>query len=64
MAPKRNSSGKTWKQHAAPHLKKALTTASRTWKPKNQRMNKAKVAHLQKQRADINRKIKAEKEKG
>lgn len=64
MAPKRNAAGKTWKQHAAPHLQRALRTASKTWKPKSQRMNKAKVAQLQRQRAEINRKIKAEREKG
>lgn len=64
MAPRRNSSGKTWKQHAAPYLQRALRTASKTWKPKSQRTNKQRVAHLQKQRAEINRKIKAEKEKG
>lgn len=64
MPPKRNAAGKTWKQHAAPHLSKALRTASRTWKPKSQRCNHNKVKHLQKQREQINRQIKAEKEKG
>lgn len=61
---RRNQSGKTWKEHAAPHLRRALKQASKTWRPKSQRMDKQKVARLQKQRAEINRQIKAEKEKG
>lgn len=64
MAAKRNSRGKTWKMHAAPYLSKALKQASRTWKPKNQRTNKAKVASLRAQRERINAQIKKELEKG
>ena len=59
-----NSSGKTWKQHASPYLKKALKTASRTWKPKSQRKNMKKVLSLRKQRVKINAAIKKELEKG
>jgi len=64
MAAKRNQSGKTWKQHAAPYLSRALKQASKTWKPKSQRMDKAKVARLRKQREKINADIKREVEKG
>lgn len=60
---KRNSSGKTWKEHAAPLLRKALQQAARTWKPKSQRMNEAKVKRLQAQRAKINAEIRREREK-
>lgn len=61
---KTNSKGKTWKQHAAPYLSKALRQAARTWKPKNQRTNKKKVEALRAQRARINQQIKKEIEKG
>lgn len=59
-----NSRGKTWKQHAAPYLSKALKTASRTWKPKTQRKDMKKVLSLRKQRLKINVAIKKELEKG
>lgn len=61
---KRNSRGKTWRDHAAPYLRKALKQASSTWKPKNQRTNKVKVTKLRDQRAKINEQIKKELEKG
>lgn len=64
MAPKRNAAGKTWKQHAAPYLKQALKTASRTWKPKSQRTNMTKVKQLRAQRLKINADIKRELDKG
>lgn len=60
MAHKRNKAGKTWKQHAGPHLKKALAQASRTWKPKSERTNLAKVKKLRDQRDKINADIKKE----
>lgn len=60
---KKNKKGKTWRQHAAPYLKKALEQASRTWKPKSDRTNFAKVQKLRKQRAKINSEIKKELEK-
>ena len=59
-----NSKGKTWKQHAAPYLRTALKTASRTWKPKSQRANKVKLRSLRAQRVKINLAIKKELEKG
>ena len=61
---KRNTAGRTWKEHAAPYLRKALKQASRTWKPKSQRANMAKVQQLRKQRERINSQIKKELEKG
>lgn len=64
MAAKKNRKGKTWRQHAAPFLSKALKNAARTWKPKNQRTNKPKVEKLRNQRAKINKQIKSELEKG
>lgn len=64
MAAKRNKRGKTWREHAAPYLSKALKQASSTWKPKNQRTNKKKVVNLRAQRAKINFAIKKELEKG
>lgn len=64
MAAKRNSKGKTWRDHAAPYLRKALKQASKTWKPKSQRMNKKKVEFLRRERARINDSIKKELEKG
>lgn len=64
MASKRNKAGKTWKQHAAPYLSKALLQASRTWKPKKDRTNMVKVKRLRQQRAKINDQIRAEIEKG
>ena len=60
---KRNTKGKTWKQHASPYLSNALKQASRTWKPKNQRANMAKVTKLRSQRLKINREIKKELDK-
>jgi hypothetical protein len=57
---KTNSRGKTWKQHAAPYLSRALKQASKTWKPKSQRTNMAKVVALRKQRDKINTAIKQE----
>ena len=60
---KRNSKGKTWKDHASPFLRNALKQASRTWKPKSQRTNMAKVTKLRGQRAKINREIKKELDK-
>ena len=58
--PKKNSKGKTWRDHAAPYLSKALKQASRTWKPKNQRTNLGKVQKLRNQREKINEAIKKE----
>ena len=63
MAAKRNKAGKTWKQHAAPYLRRALQQASKTWKPKSQRTDMKKVARLREQRAKINSEIRAELEK-
>ena len=60
---KRNARGKTWKEHASPYLRKALQTASRTWKPKSQRTNMKKVTSLRTQRTKINMAIKKELEK-
>lgn len=60
---KRNTKGKTWKQHASPYLSNALKQASRTWKPKNQRANMSKVTKLRNQRLKINREIKKELDK-
>lgn len=60
---KRNGSGKTWKEHAAPLLSKALKQAAKSWKPKNQRMNEQKVKRLQEQREKINAEIRREREK-
>lgn len=57
---KRNASGKTWRQHAAPYLSKALKQASKTWKPKSQRTNEQKVQKLRTQRAKINEEIRKE----
>lgn len=64
MAAKRNKKGKTWREHAAPYLSKALKQASRTWKPKKDRKNMVKVSKLRKDRARINALIKREIEKG
>ena len=60
---KRNSKGKTWKEHAAPYLRSGLKQASKTWKPKNQRTNMAKVKKLRDQRAKLNMDIKRELDK-
>jgi hypothetical protein len=57
---KKNSKGRSWKQHAAPYLRKALKTASRTWKPKSQRTNVKKVQSLRSQREKINEAIRKE----
>ena len=64
MGIKRNSKGKTWRQHAAPYLSKALRQASSSWKPKSQRTNKKKVQALRGKRDKINAEIKKELEKG
>lgn len=64
MAAKRNKKGKTWREHAAPFLSRALKQASSSWRPKSQRTNMKKVTALRKQRLTINRKIKIEVEKG
>lgn len=61
---RKNAKGKTWREHAAPYLSRALLTASKTWKPKSARMNKRKVEALRKQRSKINKQIKVEVEKG
>jgi len=59
-----NGKGKSWRQHAAPFLSKALKQASKTWKPKNKRTNKRKVEQLRKQRLKLNEAIKKEIQKG
>lgn len=59
----KTSRGKTWRQHAAPYLSKALKTAAKTWKPKNKRTNVKKVKALRSQRERINIQIKKELEK-
>lgn len=64
MAAKRNKKGKTWREHAAPALSKALKQASKSWKPQNQRANKAKLVKLRRDKEKIARKIKIEVEKG
>lgn len=63
MTTKRNSKGKTWKEHAAPYLRSGLKQASRTWKPKSQRTNMSKVVKLREQRRKINVDIKKELDK-
>jgi len=60
---KTNKKGKSWKQHAAPYLSRALKSASRTWKPKSARTNMSKVTKLRKQRERINSEIKKELDK-
>lgn len=60
---KRNTKGKTWKQHASPYLSNALKQASRTWKPKSQRTNMSKVVKLRNQRLKLNAEIKKELDK-
>lgn len=57
---KRNGKGKTWKEHSAPYLSKALKTASSSWKPKSQRTNMSKVVKLREQRRKVNAEIKKE----
>ena len=64
MAAKRNKRGKTWREHAAPYLSRALKQASTSWKPKSQRTNKKKIAGLRLKREKLNREIKKELEKG
>lgn len=64
VTAKRNKRGKTWREHAAPYLSRALKQASSSWKPKNQRTNKKKVAGLRAQRVKLNLQIKKELEKG
>ena len=63
MAAKRNKAGKTWKQHAAPYLRKALQAASKSWKPKSERTDLKKVKRLREQREKINNEIRKELEK-
>ena len=60
---KRNTKGKTWKQHASPFLSKALKQASKSWKPKSQRTNMTKVTKLRNQRLKLNVEIKKELDK-
>ena len=60
---KRNSKGKTWKEHSAPYMRSGLKQASKTWKPKSQRTNKVKVKKLRDQRLKINLEIKKELDK-
>lgn len=52
--------GQKWREHATPYLKKALQAASKTWKPKQKKVNMNRVKQLRKQREDINGKIKKE----
>lgn len=55
---KRNSSGKTWREHSRGYLKKALEQASRTWKPKKKRESQSrKLSALRKRRDDLNGQI-------
>lgn len=61
---RKNGKGKTWREHAAPYLRKALKQASATWIPKSKRTNKKKVEQLRKQRAKVNEQIKKELDKG
>jgi len=61
---KTNKKGKTWRQHAAPYLSRALKQASNTWIPKSQRMDKKKVVRLRAQREKINADIRKELGKG
>ncbi len=63
MPHKRNSRGKSWREHAAPFLKSALKKASQTWKPKSQRTNMSKVTKLRAQRDKVNKEIKKELDK-
>lgn len=60
---KTNQKGKTWREHSAPYLAKALKAASKSWKPKHMRTNTAKLAKLRAQRDRINNEIKKEKGK-
>ena len=60
---KKNSRGKTWKDHAAPYLRNALKSASKSWKPKSKRTNLQKVKVLRNQRLKINAAIKKELDK-
>lgn len=64
VAAKRNKRGKTWREHAAPYLSRALKQASTSWKPKSQRTNKKKIASLRAKRVKLNFEIKKELEKG
>jgi len=57
---KRNQAGKTWREHCKPYLSKALQTASKTWKPRSDRTNMAKVKKLRDDRLKINQEIKKE----
>lgn len=60
---RRNQAGKTWKEHAAPFLSRALNQAARTWKPKARREADARIVkRLQEQRQKINAQIKKIKE--
>lgn len=61
--PRRNKAGKTWKEHAAPYLTRALKQAAKMWHPVGGKKNKGKLAMLRKKRDDLNRQIKVEREK-
>ena len=61
---KRNTKGKTWREHAGPYLSKALKQAARTWKPKSQRANMGMVTRLRAQRQRINDQIRKQLDKG
>lgn len=54
---------KTWREHAAPYLSKALKQASKTWKPKSKRTDQKKIKRLQAERDKINKTIKKERNK-
>ena len=45
--------GKTWRQHVAPYLKRALAQASKAWKPKGKSKNTAKKLEAVRKKRDI-----------
>lgn len=50
--------GKTWRQHVAPYLKRALAQASKAWKPKGKKRGTAKkLAAIRKRRDIANKQI-------
>ena len=50
--------GKTWRQHVAPYLKRALAQASKAWKPKGKaKSNVKKLAAIRKRRDIANKQI-------
>ena len=58
----RNKRGLTWRQHAAPYLKRALQAASRAWKPKRVRQAQSrKLLALRKKRDQIQTEIRKTK---